>query len=165
MSFQQRPCNWMSSQKEVSRTQRLVCDLWCELTCVFSLLFSQDICLWHYRGGCLHNIGLTWEAHLHLRLLSLNSLAGLSGWIGEYGAVCGFHFKTGFHAGWCGSMDWVLACKPKDHQFNSQSGHMPGLWARSPVRGVWEATNQGISCTLMFLSLSFTLPSTLSKNK
>ena len=40
MSFQQRPCNWMSSPKTVSWTQRLVCDLLCELTCVFSLLFS-----------------------------------------------------------------------------------------------------------------------------
>ena len=24
-------------------------------------------------------------------------------------------------------------CEPKDHLFNSQAGHMPGLWARSPV--------------------------------
>ena len=23
--------------------------------------------------------------------------------------------------GWCGSVDWVLACEPKGHQFNSQS--------------------------------------------
>ena len=42
--------------------------------------------------------------------------------------------------GWCGSVDWVLACKPKGVQFDSQSGHMPGLWARSPVGGTWEAT-------------------------
>ena len=28
------------------------------------------------------------------------------------------------------------ACEPKGHQFDSQSGHMPGLWARSPVEGV-----------------------------
>ena len=28
---------------------------------------------------------------------------------------------------------------PKGHQFDSQSGHMLGLWARSPV-GVNEAT-------------------------
>ena len=40
--------------------------------------------------------------------------------------------------------------------FNSQSMHMPGLWARSPVGGVQETTY-----TLMFLSLS----SPLSKNK
>ena len=28
----------------------------------------------------------------------------------------------------------MRACKPKGCQFDSQSGHMPGLWARSPVR-------------------------------
>ena len=37
-------------------------------------------------------------------------------------------------------MDWALACEPKGHQFNSWSGHMSGLWDRSPVRGAWEAT-------------------------
>ena len=42
--------------------------------------------------------------------------------------------------GWYDSVDWVPACEPKGHQFDSQSGHMPGLWARSPVRGSWEAT-------------------------
>ena len=31
-------------------------------------------------------------------------------------------------------------CKPKGHWFNSQSGHMPGLQARSPVGGAREAT-------------------------
>ena len=35
--------------------------------------------------------------------------------------------------GWCGSVDSVPACKPAGHQFDSQSGHMPGLQARSPV--------------------------------
>ena len=31
-------------------------------------------------------------------------------------------------------------CEPKGHWYNSQSGHMPGLWARSPVGGAQEAT-------------------------
>ena len=44
--------------------------------------------------------------------------------------------------GWCGPVDGVPACKLKSCWFDSQSGHMPGLWARSPVGGVWEATNQ-----------------------
>ena len=35
--------------------------------------------------------------------------------------------------GWCGSVDWVPACEPKGCQFDSQSGHTPGLQARSPV--------------------------------
>ena len=42
--------------------------------------------------------------------------------------------------GWCSSVDWAWACKPKGRQFNSQSGHMPGLPARSPVGDAWEAT-------------------------
>ena len=42
--------------------------------------------------------------------------------------------------GWCGSVDWALACKPKGCWFGSQSGHMPGLQARSPVGDAWETT-------------------------
>ena len=41
--------------------------------------------------------------------------------------------------GWCGSVDWVLACEPKGCQFDSQSGDMLGLWARSSVEGAQEA--------------------------
>ena len=51
---------------------------------------------------------------------------------------------------WCGSVGWVLSCKLKGRQFNSQSGHMPGLQTKSQ---------------LMFLSLSFSLSSPRSKNK
>ena len=42
--------------------------------------------------------------------------------------------------GWCGSADWVPAYEPKGHQLDSQSGHMPGLWSRSPVGAVQEQT-------------------------
>ena len=62
--------------------------------------------------------------------------------------------------GWCGSVDWVLARDPKGLQFNSQSGHMPGLQARSPVGGVWEATNQCLSHVDVSLPL-FAFPSSL----
>ena len=55
--------------------------------------------------------------------------------------------------GWCDSVDWVPACKPKGHQFDSQSGHMPGLCARSSVGGHVRGNH-----TLMFLSLSLSLP-------
>ena len=41
--------------------------------------------------------------------------------------------------GWCGSLDWTLACKPKGCRFDSQLGNMPGLWAGS----TWEATTHG----------------------
>ena len=42
--------------------------------------------------------------------------------------------------GWCSSVHWVQAWEPKGHLFDSQSGHMPGLWVRSPIGGMWEAT-------------------------
>ena len=53
----------------------------------------------------------------------------------------------------------------KGHRFDSQSGHMPGLWAGFPVGGVREATDRCFSCTSMFLSLFSSLPSPLSKDK
>ena len=45
-----------------------------------------------------------------------------------------------FCPGWCGSVDWAQACEPKGRWLDSQSGHVPGLRSRCPVRGVWEAT-------------------------
>ena len=45
-----------------------------------------------------------------------------------------------------------VACEPKGCWFNSQSGHMPGLRARSPVGGKREATNPCFSHTSMLLS-------------
>ena len=64
-----------------------------------------------------------------------------------------------FCTGWCGSVDWVPACDPKDHWFYFQSGHAPGLWARSPAGGTREAPTQW--CFSAPLSPSFPL----SKNK
>ena len=60
---------------------------------------------------------------------------------------------------WCSSGDWVLAWEPKGHWFNSQSGHMPGMQARSSVGDIQKATHIDVSLPL-FLPL---LP--LSKNK
>ena len=37
---------------------------------------------------------------------------------------------------WCGSVDWESACKLKGCWFDSRSGHMPGLWAGSPLGGM-----------------------------
>ena len=48
-----------------------------------------------------------------------------------------------------------VGCEPKGRQFNSQSGHMPGLLARSPVGGVQEATTHW--CFSPSLSLSLPL--------
>ena len=49
------------------------------------------------------------------------------------------------HSGWCDSVDWALACERKGCQFDSRSGHMPGLLARSLVQDVWEATKRCFS--------------------
>ena len=64
---------------------------------------------------------------------------------------------------WCSSVGWVLSCKLKGHQLDSQSGHMHGLQARSLVEGVRVATSWCFSQTSMFLSLSSFLPHHLSK--
>ena len=63
--------------------------------------------------------------------------------------------------GWCGSVDWVLTCEPRGHWFDSQSGHMPWLQARSPVGGMWEATTHWCFSP----SLSPSLPLSLKINK
>ena len=49
--------------------------------------------------------------------------------------------------------------EPKGHQFNSQSGHMPGVADQVSSWGRAKGNH-----TSMFLSLSFSLPSLLSKN-
>ena len=51
-----------------------------------------------------------------------------------------------------GSVYCLVACEPEGRWFDSQSGPMPGLRARSPVGGLREATNRCVSCTSMFLS-------------
>ena len=48
-----------------------------------------------------------------------------------------FRIKSLLSPGWCGS---VVEHQPGNHWLDSQSGHMPGLQARSPVGGVGEAT-------------------------
>ena len=69
-----------------------------------------------------------------------------------------YYIKIFYYSpGWCGSVDSALACKPRGHRFDSQSGHMPGLWARSPVEGAWG------NHTLIFFSFSFSLPSLLNR--
>ena len=62
------------------------------------------------------------------------------------------HFKNpeGTNSpGWCGSVDWAPAYKPKNRRFDSQSGYIAGLLARSPVGGHVKGNH-----TLMFLSSS-----------
>ena len=67
--------------------------------------------------------------------------------------------------GWYGSLDWALVCKQKGHQFNTQSGHVPGFRGGSLAGGMPEATDRYICYTLMFRSLSPSLPISLKVNK
>ena len=85
----------------------------------------------------------------------------------EYFLIHARTFKKKFlFPGWCGSVDWVpLACEPKGCWFDSQSGHMPGLWARSLVGGMQEATDGCFSRTLMFFYLFLPPFSSLKINK
>ena len=57
----------------------------------------------------------------------------------------------------CGSVNQVLVCESKGHQFNFQPGHMPELWARSEVGVPWEASTHWCS--------PLPYPSPLSKKK
>ena len=45
-------------------------------------------------------------------------------------------------------MGWAPACRLKGHWSCSWSGHTPGVWARSPVRGLQEATDPCFSPSL-----------------
>ena len=61
------------------------------------------------------------------------------------------------YPGWCGSVDWVPDWEPKGHRFDSQSGHMPGSQARSPVWGAWEATTHWCVSSSLSPSLPLSL--------
>ena len=63
-----------------------------------------------------------------------------------------------------GSGGWASSRKAKGQALFTM-GHTAGLWARSPVGGMWVATDKCCSHTSMFLFLSFSLPPPLSKNK
>ena len=68
--------------------------------------------------------------------------------------------KMQYTLGWCGSIDWALACEPKGHRFNSQSGQMPGSLVRPPSWGhVRWPTNVSITHDV---SLPLFLPPFLS---
>ena len=55
---------------------------------------------------------------------------------------------------WCGSVDWILACKPGGHWFDSLWEHMPGLQARSPVGACERQPHTDVSLPLFLLPSS-----------
>ena len=56
--------------------------------------------------------------------------------------------------GWCGSVDCLKACNPKGHWFDSQSRAHAWVAGQVPSRGRTRGNH-----TLLFLSLSFSIPS------
>ena len=59
--------------------------------------------------------------------------------------------------GWWSSMDWAQAWEPKGCWFDSQSGHMRSLQARSPVGGARETTTHWCFSHSLSPSLSLSL--------
>ena len=66
--------------------------------------------------------------------------------------------------GWCSSVDGALACKSKGCWFDSQSGHMPGLGARSPAGGTWGTTIHWCFSPCLSPSLPHSLKNKLKNN-
>ena len=62
----------------------------------------------------------------------------------------------------CGSVGWASSHKAKRRQFDSWSGHMPGLQVQSPF-GAHPRGNQLMFLSHIDVSLSFSLPSPPSK--
>ena len=60
---------------------------------------------------------------------------------------------------------WVSVHKAKGHQFNSRSGHKPGLRFGPQLGRIIDTATRCFSLTSMFLSLSFSFPCPISKIK
>ena len=65
--------------------------------------------------------------------------------------------------GQCGSVGWSVIPEAKSHGFDFWSGHMLRLWVWSLLGYIWEAIDRCFSLSLMFLSLSLSIPTPLSK--
>ena len=61
--------------------------------------------------------------------------------------------NTASGPGWWGSRDWILAFEPRIADLIPSLGHMPGLWARSPVEGLWEVITHRRYSPSLFPSL------------
>ena len=132
------------------------------------LYLSLNSILLSRRGNCYREAAFALSKLKILWLLDTDSLEGREGIVNSksFSSInkylkhhtCNLR-KLELSPSLCGSVDWVPACDPKDHRFDCQSGHMPGLPARSPVEGAREAT------THWCVSHSFSLPSLLAKNK
>ena len=104
-------------------------------------------------------------SHECLLVKPLNVWSPISSWVRQHQAWR-VHPRNSNQSspGWCVSADQALACdKRSPVRFRIRA--LPGLGARPQVGGVQKVTGRRFSGTLLFLSLSFSLPSPLSENK
>ena len=66
-------------------------------------------------------------------------------------------YKGACGPGWCSSVDWVWACKPRVASSILSPGHLPGLQSRSTVGGTWEANTHWYFSPSLSPSLSLYL--------
>ena len=92
-----------------------------------SVIFPSSV-----HGHFLHPGGHTENFAVNFNSFPSHSFGDESHWL--------FFQNISISPGWCGSVDWALAWEPKGCWFNSQSGHMSGLRARSPAGGMREVT-------------------------
>ena len=71
----------------------------------------------------------------------------------------------GMCPGWRGSVAGASSHKPKGRRFDSEVRAHAWVVGLVPTGGVRETTDGYFFCTLMFLSLSFSCPSLLSKKQ
>ena len=96
-----------------------------------------------FSGSSLLKALRGWQRGSCLSLVTRVSFWGLLNREVNWKNISGWMFvrsNTWDCSGWCGSVDWGQAWEQKGCWFDSRSGHMPGLQARSPVGGVREAT-------------------------
>lgn len=62
------------------------------------------------------------------------------------------------------SVGRASTCKLKSPEFDSEQGHMPGLWATSPVGGMQEVDNQWCSPVIDISLSPFPFYSEINKN-
>ena len=80
-------------------------------------------------------------------------------------AVLQIQLKRWMHLPWLvGSVGWASSSKAKDCRFDSQSGHMPGLWVWFPDGACVRGNRSMFFFRVLSLPL-FSFPSPLSKNQ
>ena len=72
--------------------------------------------------------------------------------------------ETKMSLDWFGSVGWVSSCKAKCDWFDSDQDTCLSGQSGPRLGHMQEATDPCFSYTLVFLSLSFSLPSPFSKN-